>query len=72
MNKKYTFAQLEREGVEATGTFDGEPFLGWIMNMTDFVFYAYDAQHVRPVAEGENVVPAEWSRHGTEKTSTLR
>jgi hypothetical protein len=52
MDNKYTVADLEENGVEASGTFYGTPRNGWIMNMVDFVDYAGYAQLVMPV-EGE-------------------
>lgn len=68
MHTKYTFAQLEKDGVEATVTFGDKAIDGWLMNTTDFVHYSNDAQQVRPVADAENVAPGNWSNHGTDDT----
>jgi len=68
MDNKYTFAQLEKDGIEAIGFFDGRDTKGWIMNTTDFVHYANDSQQVRPVSEGVNVAVRHWSFHRTDDT----
>lgn len=61
MEKKYTVADLEENGVEASGTFYGTPRKGWIMNMVDFVDYAGYAQLVIPVADAMDLKTEVWS-----------
>ena len=70
MDKNYTFAELEKDGVESCATFDSKyRSAGCIMNGTDFVHYRNDTQLVRPVAESANMTIVDWSHHGTERTN---
>lgn len=66
MDNKYTFAELQKDGIEATMTFDSKyRSSGWIMNSTDFVHYRNDAQQVRLVTEGVNTDFRSWTRYDT-------
>ena len=58
--RKYTVSQIEKLGVQATGTFYGTPREGWIMNGSDFVDYCVYAQLVIPVSVGSNVTHTQW------------
>lgn len=66
MKTQYTVADIEANGVQASGTFYGTPRQGWIMNMVDFVDYAGYAQLVIPVEDATDLVVADWSQRTTE------
>ena len=68
MDNKYAFAELQKDGIEATMTFDSKyRSSGWIMHSTDFVHYRNDVQQVRPVAEGVNTDMTNWTRYETKQ-----
>jgi hypothetical protein len=66
MNTQYTVAQIEANGVQASGTFYGTHRQGWIMDMVHFVDYAGYAQLVIPVEEATDLVLGDWSQRTTE------
>lgn len=63
----YGVDDIERDGVQAVGTFHGVPRQGWIMNGKDFVDYAGFAQLVLAVADGTDVKRKIW--HPSSATS---
>jgi len=66
MKTQYTVADIEANGVQASGTFYGTPRKGWIMDMVHFVDYAGYAQLVIPVEDATDLVVADWSQRTTE------
>lgn len=66
MQTKYSVADIEANGVQASGTFHGTPRKGWIMDMDQFVDYAGYAQLVIPVTEATDLVIGDWSAQTTE------
>lgn len=68
MQPKYTFAQLEANGVEATARFHVTTFEGWVMDDDVFVHYADDRQQLIPTSEIPRLRIENWSNHGTLQT----
>lgn len=56
MKTQYTVAEIEANGIQASGTFYSTPRKGWILNMIHFVDYAGYAQLVIPVEDAADLV----------------
>ena len=66
MKAQFAVAAIEANGVQASGTFDGTPRKGWLMDMTHFVDYAGYAQLMIPVEDATDLVIDNWAQRTTE------